>query len=161
MLQMIRKGENSKVEFKSTLRVDVRTNKPEKYIQHSVLKTIAAFLNSQGGTLLIGVDDEKNILGLDRDLNSFSKADKFDEFQKFMDNLLANSIGNRFHRYLQVEFPEIDEKVICHITVTSRSGEPVYLTNESGQETFYIRRLASTIDLRPSETFKYIQEHWH
>ena len=158
--QLIRKGESATVEFKSTLRVDVRTGKPEKFIQHSVIKTLAAFLNSQGGTLLIGIDDNKNIIGLENDFNSFSKPDKLDEFQKFLDNLLGNSIGNRFHRYLEVKFPELEEKVICVITIQKKSGRPVYVTNDAGQEVFYIRRLASTIDLKPSEIVKYIQEHW-
>ena len=159
-LQLIQKGESSVVEFKSTLRVDVRTGKPEKFIQHSVIKTLAAFLNSQGGTLLIGVDDNKNVIGLENDFSSFSKPDKLDEFQKFLDNLLGNSIGNRFHRYLEVDFPGIGEKVICVIRIKTKSGEPVYITNDGGQEVFYIRRLASTIDLKPSEAFKYMQEHW-
>lgn len=159
-LLLIRKGESSTLEFKSTLRVDIRTQKAEKFIQHSVLKTLAAFLNSQGGTLLIGVDDNKNILGLSADFDSFSKPDKLDEFQKFLDTLLANSIGNRFHRYLDVEFPEIEGKTICIIRVKTKAGDPVYIKNETGQELFYIRRLASTVDLPLSEATKYIREHW-
>src|SRR6185295_3620598 len=99
-------------------------------------------------TLLIGVDDSKNILGLELDFNSFSKDDKLDEFQKHFDNLIAKSLGNRFQRYLTVAFPEIDGKMICSVTIKEKSEEPVYVTNETGQETFYIRRQASTIDLK-------------
>jgi len=158
--EVIQKGESQTVEFKSTLRIDLKTNKPEKFIEHSVLKTLAAFLNSDGGTLLIGIEDNKNIIGLEPDFNSFSKADKLDEFQKHFDNLISKSIGNRFHRYLKVEFPNINDLTICAISIKEKSLEPVYITNEAGQETFYIRRQASTIDLKPSETIKYIQEHW-
>ena len=159
-LLLIRKGESSTLEFKSTLRVDLKTQKAEKFIQHSVLKTLAAFLNSQGGTLLIGVEDNRNILGLTADFNSFSKPDKLDEFQKYLDTLLGNSIGNRFHRYLDVEFPEVEGKTICVIRVKTTAADPVYIKNEAGQELFFIRRLASTIDLQPSEAIKYIREHW-
>ncbi|HTI12650.1 MAG TPA: RNA-binding domain-containing protein [Puia sp.] len=159
-LLLIRKGESSTLEFKSTLRVDLKTQKPEKFIQHSVLKTLAAFLNSHGGTLVIGVEDNKNILGLTADFNSFSKGDKLDEFQKYLDTLLGNAIGNRFHRILDVEFPEVEGKTICVIRVKTTAGDPVYIKNEAGQELFYIRRLASTIDLQPSEAIKYIREHW-
>lgn len=102
---LINKGESPKLEFKSTLRVDLKTSKPEKFIEHSVLKTLAAFLNSDGGTLLIGIEDNKNILGLEHDFNSFSKPDKLDEFQKHFDNLIHRSLGNRFHRYLEMDFP--------------------------------------------------------
>ena len=143
------------------MRVDIRAgNIVDKKIENSVLKTLAAFLNSSGGTLLIGVDDSKNILGLDIDFNSFPKGDKMDEFQKHFDNLIARSLGNRFQRYLKVEFPEIENKTICSVTIKEKSEEPVYIVNETGQETFYIRRLASTIDLKTSEIVKYIKEHW-
>lgn len=158
--QAIQKGESPKLEFKSTLRVDLKTNKPEKFIEHSVLKTLAAFLNSDGGTLLIGIEDNKNILGLETDFNSFTKTDKLDEFQKHFDNLIHKSIGNRFQRYLDVSFPMVEGKLICSIQIKEKSSEPVYLVDEKGQEAFYIRRQASTIDLKPSEANKYIKEHW-
>ena len=158
--EVIQKGESPVLEFKSTLRVDIKTSKPEKFIEHSVIKTLAAFLNSAGGTLLIGVADNKSISGLELDFNSFSKADKLDEFQKHFDNLISKTLGNRFQRYLKVEFPEIEGKIICSVTIKEKSEEPVYITNDTGQETFYIRRQASTIDLKPSEAVKYIKEHW-
>jgi hypothetical protein len=158
--ELISGGESATLEFKSTLRVDLKTNKPEKFIQHSVLKTIAAFLNSQGGVLIIGVDDLKNILGLDADFDSFSGVDKIDEFQKFLDMMVANSLGNRFQRYLNVKFPAVSGKTICVITINERSAGPVYLSADNNQEIFYIRRLASTIDLKPSEAVVYIREHW-
>ena len=160
LIALIQKGETNKVEFKSTLRVDVKTGKPEKFIEHSVLKTLAAFLNSDGGRLLIGVDDDKNILGLEGDFNSFSKPDKLDEFQKHFDNLISKSLGNRFHRYMQVEFPKQDDKIVCIVTIKEKSSEPVYIINEAGQESFYIRRQASTIELKLSEALIYIKEHW-
>ncbi|PWG82595.1 Eco57I restriction-modification methylase domain-containing protein [Pararcticibacter amylolyticus] len=159
-LNLIEIGETSKVEFKSTLRVDLKTNRPEKFIEHSVLKTIAAFLNSEGGDLLIGIEDNKNILGLEPDFASFSKADKLDEFQKHFDNLIHKSLGNRFQRYLDVSFPTVDGKLVCLVHIKEKSTEPVYLTDEKGQEIFYIRRQASTIDLKPSEANKYIKDHW-
>jgi len=157
---LINSGESSLIEFKSTLRVDLTTKKPERFIEHTVLKTIAAFLNTKVGTLLIGVEDNKNIIGLETDFNSFSKGDKLDEFRKHLDNLIANSIGNRFHRYIDIDFVEIESKRVCIIAIEEKSSEPVYIV-DSGLEKFYIRRSASTIDLKPSEAVKYIQEHWY
>lgn len=159
-LGLISKGESPKLEFKSTLRVDVKTNKPEKFIEHSAFKTLAAFLNSDGGTLLIGVEDNKNILGLDLDFNSFSKPDKLDEFQKHFDNLIHKSLGNRFQRYFEIDFPEVDGKTICSVTIKEKSSEPVYVVDETGAEKFFIRRQASTVDLKIGEANKYIKDHW-
>lgn len=161
LTDIIEKGENSEVEFKSTLRVDVKTGKVEKYIEQSVLKTIAAFLNSAGGTLLIGITDNKVIQGLDLDFTSFTNPDKVDEFQKHLDNIISRSFGSRFHRYIKIDFIEVDEKRICVLKVKEKSHAPVYIINDTKQESFYIRRLASSIELKPSETLKYVQEHWN
>ena len=62
--ELILKGENERVEFKSTLRWNLRAEKKDKAITHASLKTIAAFLNTDGGILLIGVADEGTLLGL-------------------------------------------------------------------------------------------------
>jgi predicted HTH transcriptional regulator len=129
-------------------------------MEHSVVKTLAAFLNSEGGTLLIGVDDERNVLGLETDFASFSKPDKLDEFQKHFDNLLAKTLGDGVHRHLSVDFPEWDGKTVCRIAVRDKAPAPVYLKDENNNEQFYIRRLASTKDLSISEATKYINEHW-
>jgi hypothetical protein len=158
---IIAAGESPKLEFKSTLRVNIRAgNTFDKKMEQMVLKTIAAYLNSNGGTLLIGVDDAKNILGLDLDFASFGKPDKLDEFQKHLDTLIQNSLGNRFQRYLDISFPEVEGKSICAIVVKEKSAEPAYYTGENKEEIFYIRRQASTIDLKPSEALKYVKEHW-
>jgi len=65
--RLIEQGENDNVEFKSTLRYNLFTKKNDKEIEHAVLKSITAFMNSSGGTLIIGVDDKKNSLGLNND----------------------------------------------------------------------------------------------
>ncbi len=72
--ETIARGENKYCEFKSSLRLDIKKGIPEKYIEHTAFKNIAAFLNREGGTLIIGVDDDKNILGLEQsDYTTFSK----------------------------------------------------------------------------------------
>jgi hypothetical protein len=71
--ELIRLGESAVLEFKSTLQWDVRQAQANHNLRISVLRTVAAFMNSQGGTLVIGVDDDGTVLGLDRDLGSDRK----------------------------------------------------------------------------------------
>jgi len=66
VLELIKKGESEKIEFKSTLRTNLYTKEIDKKIELSVLKTINAFLNSNGGTLLIGVNDKGELLGTEK-----------------------------------------------------------------------------------------------
>ncbi len=71
---IIRRGEDISTEFKQTLSLDVAKQTKEKYITESALKTIAAFFNTKGGDLIIGVDDDMNITGIDHELDKFIKA---------------------------------------------------------------------------------------
>jgi len=60
-------------EFKETMRVCLKQKAPPEAIELGVLKTIAAFLNSNGGDLFIGVNDSEEIVGLEKDYLSFNK----------------------------------------------------------------------------------------
>ncbi|MCP4404826.1 MAG: ATP-binding protein, partial [bacterium] len=160
---LIEQGESNSLEFKSTLRCCLRQKSPQKYIEHAVMKTIAAYLNSEGGTLLIGVDDSGGILGLDDDFSTFSnkKPDKVDEFLKHFDNLIATNFGDHVHHYLNIAIAPIEGKALCAVTVKEQASDAVWLMNkEKNAEQFYIRRSASTIELSPSEAMKYIRDHW-
>lgn len=160
---LIAQGESNTLEFKSTLRYCLRQKSPQKYIEHAVMKTIAAYLNSEGGILLIGVKDNGTILGLEDDFSTFSKkkTDKVDEFLKHFDNLIANNFGDKVHHYLDVKVTEVEGKSICAITIKEKSSEAIWLMNkEEKTEKFYIRRSASTVELSPSEAMKYAREHW-
>lgn len=159
--KLIEQGESSTLEFKSTLRINIKAgNMIDKKMEQMVLKTLAAFLNSEGGTLIIGIDDNKNILGLELDLKSFNKANNIDEFHKHFDNLIQCHLGDRLQRYLKISLPKIEKKLICVVIIKGKSSGPVFFRDEKGHEMFYIRRFASTIDLKPSEAHTYIKDHW-
>ena len=74
--KIIRRGEDICTEFKQTFSLDIATQTKEKRITDSALKTIAAFFNTKGGDLLIGVDDDKNVTGIDYELDKFHKGKK-------------------------------------------------------------------------------------
>lgn len=161
--KLIHAGESSHVEFKSTLRVNMHTNTADPKMEHSCLKTIAGFMNTNGGTLLIGVSDTKEILGLDLDFKSFgNKHDLLDEFQKHFDNLIENYLGNSAYSLLTLYFPEIGDKIICRIDIEFKKSSPVFLKNKSkgNTEEFYIRRAASTKALSASDIIEYKENLW-
>ena len=160
--KMIEQGESPNVEFKSTLRINLKTSQPDEKMEMSCIKTIAGFMNTKPGTLLIGVSDTKVTLGLETDLNSFgNKPDLMDEFQKHLDNLIEKYLGNFAYSLITLTFPEINATKICRLDVQFSKTGPVYVKNRSKQtEDFYIRRAASTIALNASEMINYIENHW-
>ncbi len=104
---LIEHGENEQLEFKSSLRTNIHTKKPDKKIELAVLKTITAFLNTDGGTLLVGVADDGSISGIDHD--GFSTNDKF--YQHYT-NLVQNHIGNEYLPLIKSKLIQIKEKTI-------------------------------------------------
>ncbi len=91
---LIARGESQTVEFKSSLQWDVRQNKKNTALRHQVLKTIAAFLNTDGGILVIGVDDDGRVLGLDADLALVGSSR--DRFEQLLANLLSEYLGAQY-----------------------------------------------------------------
>ena len=155
--ELILGGENDLVEFKSTLRYDLRKKEVNKNLEYVVAKTISAFLNTGGGHLLIGIDDEKNILGLGVDFGTLKKQD-IDGFGLQLVEVIKKYIGNKFSSHIKVTFPEIDGQNICHVFL-SKSSIPVFIKNE-GKDEFFIRTACSSQPLTREEQSAYEKSHW-
>jgi Putative DNA-binding domain len=119
--------ESSTLEFKSTARWDVDNDKKNPVMEEVILKTVASFLNTKGGTLLIGVTDEKEIIGLDLDYQTFRKPNKRDAYQLFlMNDLLLRGLGRDLATLIDVTFHEVEQKDVCRIIVKP-SPRPVFM----------------------------------
>lgn len=154
--ELILGGESDSVEFKSTLRFDIRNNTVNKKLEHVVAKTIAAFLNTKGGSLLIGVDDNQNILGLENDFSTLKKSD-IDGFELQLIEVIKKYIGAEYCSHLKITFPLYDEKNICLVKI-SRSSKLVF-TKFEGNEEFFIRVGCSSQPLSREEQNKYESNH--
>ena len=111
---IINEGEGNQIELKSSLRLCLKTNKPQKYIGHTAFKNIAAFLNTNGGVLLIGVEDNGNVLGLEEtDYATFSGHDKKDDFMTHLDSQIQSFLGNHYNAYLKNIITHLQRKNNC------------------------------------------------
>lgn len=155
--ELVLSGEGELVEFKSTLRFDLRENVVNKKLEYVVAKTIAAFLNSDGGNLLIGIDDNQNALGLTNDIETLTKQD-LDGFELHLVSIIKKYIGSGFSSHIKITFPEYDDTQICWVKV-ARSGKPVFTTFE-GREDFFVRSGCSSQPLCREDQSIYEREHW-
>lgn len=155
---LISKGENNFVELKSSMRWDYKLSQANKVLEHVIAKTISAFMNSEGGKLIIGADDDGNVLGLDNDYKTLGSKQNADGFLLHLDNVVNNYLGKEFHQFLTANIIQIEGKDICAIEILD-SNQPVYLKYE-GKEEFYIRASASSQQLSLIETNEYIKSHW-
>ncbi len=156
--ELILVGENEHIEFKSTLRYDIREAIVNKKLEFVIAKTISAFLNADGGTLIIGVDDDGNTLGLQKDYNTLAKKDS-DGFELHLRQLIKKYLGANFEKYLKVGFPKVDENEICLIKI-SKCGKPVFI-NYEGKEFFFVRNGNSSLPLNRQEQSEYEKLHWN
>jgi DNA-binding response OmpR family regulator len=144
-------GEGDRVEFKSTLRQNLHNGKPDRRIENACLKTIAAYLNSEGGLLFIGVDDEGVALGLESD--NFPNTDKF---LLHLTTLVRNHLGGEFAPFTRPSVHRLDDRDV--VVVECRpSSEPVYF-RRGDDEIFYVRSGPSTQKLLPSEVVAYVSQ---
>jgi hypothetical protein len=149
VLELIKKGESVKIEFKSTLRTNLHTNQSDKKIEHSTLKTVTAFLNTSGGNLLIGVDDNKQILGLEND--NFQNEDKL---ALHLTNLIKNHIGNQFLPFIKFQIIQIENKKIL-LVICKESKKRVFLKTPNAEE-FFVRNGPASIKLEGNALIDYI-----
>ncbi|MFP4123189.1 MAG: Eco57I restriction-modification methylase domain-containing protein [Coleofasciculus sp.] len=166
IIHLINKGESTELEFKSSARWDMRENKKNKEMEQVILKTVAAFLNTHhGGTVLIGVNDEGKVIGLNHDYQTVQKKNR-DGYELFLTNdLLLKELGKDIAPYIHITFHEIEGKDVCRISLDP-SPRPVYVKlkdDKSGQtkECLFIRtgNLTSQLDT-PSEILNYCQNRW-
>ena len=147
---LIAGGESDKLEFKSTVRTNLATGEVDKRMEKAVLKTIVAFLNTDGGTLLIGVSDDGEICGVD--LDSFESLDKMN---LHMTNMIASAIGNGFIPYINFKSIEFEDgKYVIRVKCTP-ADKAVFL-REGKNEQFYVRSGPSSVELTGMNLVNYV-----
>ncbi len=155
---LIEEGEGLFLEFKETLRYDGRKGEVSKELERVVVKTIVGFLNADGGTLMIGVNDDGKVTGLDNDYKALPKKNR-DGLENHLTMLVKTMIGLSFAKYVTVKFESVDGKDICLVTV--REGhKPAYLINGDKKEEFFVRVGNSTQPFSMSDATDYIKTHW-
>lgn len=147
--RLIARGENTHIEFKSTMRMNLHTNRPGKEIELAWLKGVSAFLNCEGGVLLIGVADDGEIRGIEAD--GFASDDKC---RLHFKNLIDSHLGPEYGRFLRLELYRIEEKTIAAVECEP-ADTPVFLRHR-GTEIFLIRNGPSTMELPISKALGYI-----
>ena len=151
---LIRAGESKTVELKETLSLDLKTQKKEKFIETSVLKTVAAFLNTDGGTLLVGVHDNGEVPGLARELSKFHK-DNPDKLLLHFKNILKARMGEEFYPFFDYQLVDMDGVNVLAVNCLP-SKKACFLDGND----FYVRTNPATDKLEGPKLLEYVQAHF-
>jgi hypothetical protein len=150
VLSLIRKGEGKLIEFKETFSKNIRTNKKDKEIEKASLKNIVGFLNSAGGTLLIGVSDEGIVTGIEKD---FYKTN--DKYLLHFKNLVNSKIGSEFYPLIDYNIFSVLDKKVLKVICTASEEPCFYEDNE-----FYVRTNPATDKLEGRKQMEYIKRRF-
>jgi hypothetical protein len=157
LVALIHHGEDDNLEFKSSFRYDYHQQKPNKALESVIIKTLAGFMNARGGSLLIGVDDEGRILGIESDYNTLNRKDS-DGFTQLLMSAIADKIGTPACRLVRILFHKHEDKEVCRVIVIP-SPIPVYVS-EANQSHFYVRTGSGTREMDVQEAITFIKTKW-
>lgn len=160
--RLIGTGESEKLEFKQTLRWDIRQQTVNKKLEDVVVKTVAAFANSSGGTLLIGVCDDGAVAGIEQDVACLGGS--LDKFELHVTNLLNAHFPTTFWaNRVRVTFPSLGPTRICRIEVDrSRTPLCVKIGDRNGvvAERLFVRSGNASHEVPASQIAPYVREHF-
>lgn len=172
-------GESDSIEFKSSLhqqygplpmdlqkRVEQQLLQPaqaqkevQKRLRTSVTKTIAAFLNTDGGTLLIGVGDSGTVLGIEPDFGYLKQGSQdADGWLLSLKDVIIGALGPEVWSAIHASLVHHGQDMVAIVHCPPRTSETWH--REDGGERFYIRTSNATHELQSSSLVRYIREHW-
>ncbi len=158
--ELIAAGENHQTEFKQTARWNLYTEQKDRKIELVIGKTVAGFLNADGGTLLVGVSDEGVATGLDEDLSLMKQPD-LDRYELWITDYLERCFGKPPVANVTVTFELVNNAQICRVDVEAATA-PVFLDEPGGnrEADMYVRMGNSTRKLLTDEAFDYAKQRW-
>ena len=154
VLSLLKNDESKTLEFKQSFSLNIHSKQKDKDVEGSSLKTIGAFLNMEGGDLLIGVTDQKEIVGVDAELEKFFKNTK-DNFLLNFKNRLENSIGAQNYPYIDQRMVEVDSKNILWVRCLPAPTE-VWVDGNN----FYVRTNPATDRLEGPALSDYLRNNF-
>ena len=151
---LVKKGETQTIEFKETYNYDLKTKQTNKGLELPIFKTISGFLNTEGGTLLIGVRDDGIIKGMNDELKKFHKG-SFDEFKKKFATAISHKIGDQFQSLIKYDFISSEKGDVFEL-ICKPSDKPVFF-----QECFYIRTNPRTVELKGQDLYNLLKNRFN
>jgi len=154
---LVGQGESQSLELKASIRWDYHKGCVSRELELPIVRSIAGFLNSGGGTLLIGVSDSGEILGIAPDLASLRGRSR-DAFDRLILDLVAQRLGAASCSFVHVLFQRVGDHDVCRVTVEPAPG-PIFLRDGHGSH-LLVRTGNATRELDAEESLRHVQRGW-
>ncbi len=162
--ELILRGESDRLEFKSSARWNLHTSARDEKIEMVIAKAVAGFLNTDGGTLLIGVNDSGDVVGLVNDFRVVKSPDA-DRYELWLRDFLGGTLGQNAAAMPIIDFTPVTvddvTTFVCRVTCPS-SPRPVFVrpAKGAGQSELWVRTGNSTRQLKVDEAVDYVMLRW-
>lgn len=159
---LIDSGETQSLEFKSTGRWNLRTSSKDSKMEHIIVKTVCGFLNAEGGTLLIGIGDDGEVIGLDKDYQTLTGKPNKDGYELWLRQHLDKSLSCQTAAIVRIEFATVNGNDICVVHVGA-SRRPVFAKSFSGGDPpseFWVRVGNATKQMHGDDMVDYQTLRW-
>jgi serine/threonine protein kinase len=153
--------ESATLEFKSSLRTPIGPPRPEdkrtpkelsRILEGEIIETIAAFHNTDGGTLIVGVADDRHVIGIEIDYPSTQGTR--DGWRLTFDNLVSRDLGIDAMNNIDLQLEPLHDHTIAVIRCTARE-EPTWVGDD-----LFVRRAASTMKLSTRQALAWSWQKW-
>ncbi len=155
VISLLRQGESKTVEFKQTFSLDISDNSKKPHLETMVIKTIAGFLNSDGGDLLVGVSDDGQVVGIDYEIEKLHRA-LDDNFLKHFKNKFKERIGEQFYPRVSYDIVDVSGKSVFRVSCRPSDIE-VFVDGKD----FYVRTNPATDKLDGPKLLEYVKQRFH
>ncbi|WP_035094591.1 AlbA family DNA-binding domain-containing protein [Aquimarina megaterium] len=152
--ELIESGENERVEFKSSIRYDYYRKATNRDLERVIAKTITGFMNAKGGKLIIGVDDDGNVLGLEKDFKTLKHKNR-DGYERELFRIISTQLGHEACFSNHISFYKLNGEDVCVIDIEP-SEKPIYVS-DTENTTFYVRTGNATYPLTVKEAVNYLE----
>ena len=145
--ELVKKGEGQHVEFKESLSQ-----------RNKIQQAIVAFMNANGGVVLVGIKNNGDIIGLTGD------AEEIGEAMDALTNGIKNLTNNQaVATYFDHDIETVEDKIIVRITVTPSLNPILWPIRENGKQVdhFYVRTGTQNTRLKaPAEIIEYTRRRF-
>ena len=150
--------ETKQVELKASARWSLKQESDKKLSEQIIAKTVAGFLNGQGGTLLIGVADDGTPVGLDDDYATVTPGDA-DGYVNWLDTMLETTLGHAGAHRVQIRIDAVGGVDVCRVDVPA-SSRPIWTRFKKKDRVLFERRNNSTREVPADEVEGFIRERF-
>lgn len=153
-LDNIRRGESERLEFKEMYIYNHHTKSVDRNMPNKIVREVVAFLNSKyGGELIIGVEDNGEIIGIAKDLEYAGGRDKSrDGLELTVTNKIKDTLGGAVVDLVSINFIELKKKLIMVLGV-SPTKNPIFYNDE-----FIVRNGTTSVALKAKQFHDLMKE---